>query len=379
MTTLIRRLPWLVAGLALLIGLTVFLRRPADVAVVMPERREVVELVVASGTVNAVRRTSIGTESAGIVGTLDVDEGDRVRAGQLLGRLTQGETDARLAQTRAALDAADRTLRAEQAVLAKNGQEVDRLRPLASAGQVSAAELERAEADFAVQVARVEAAVARLAEARAEVARVAPDFARRELRAPFDGLITRRHVEPGTPVGGAQGWFDIAERGGDTEIEVETDENNLGKLAAGQPVIAVSPAWPERPFGGRVRQVGPFVDSDRGVVKVRIVPDEVPDFVLPNMTVDVSIEVRRIDDALALPAGAVALQARPPYVHEVGADGRVSRRTVSVLGRNPDWVAVGDIAEGARVVASLAGVRPGTRVRATAAAQAAEVPGRPVR
>ena len=133
-------------------------------------------------------------------------------------------------------------------------------------------------------------------------------------------MITERLVEPGTPVSAAQAWFRISEMTS-TEIEVETDENNLGKLKAGQPVTIFVPAYPEQPFFGTLSQVGPFIDSERGIVRLKITPQELPDFVLPNMTVDVSIEVRRADQALALPVSAVALQASPPFVLAVGADG----------------------------------------------------------
>lgn len=366
MKLLSKRSAWIIGIVALVLVFSWYVRRPKEVVVVVPERRDVVELVVASGTVNSIRRTAVGAESSGIVASLDVDEGDRVTAGQLLGRLTAGETDARLAQTQAGLDAADKNLKAEQAVLSKVEAEVGRLRPLASKGQVSKAELDRQVADVSVQAARVAAARAGLSQARAEVRRVAPEFDRREVRAPFDGLITRRRVDPGTPVTAAQAWFEISETG-DSEIEVETDENNLGKLRVGQAVTAVSPAYPESPIRGTVKQVGPFVDSERGVVLVRITPEKLPDFVLPNMTVDVSVEVRRADGGLALPVSAVALQARPPHVMAVAEGGVVSRLPVVVEGRNPDWVAVSGIDAGQQVLRDASAARPGSRIRTVAA------------
>lgn len=372
-----RRATLALGMVAVLLAVAWFARRPPEVAVTLPVERDVVELVVASGTVNAVRRTAVGAESAGIVATLEVDEGDRVTAGQLLGRLTKGETGARLAQTEASLDAADKNLKAEQAVLAKVEQEVARLRPLADRGQVSRADLDRQLADAQVQAARVAAARAGLSEARAEVNRVAPEFDRREVRAPFDGLITRRLVDPGTPVAPAQAWFEISELGA-SEIEVETDENNIGKLREGQAVIAVSPAYPESPIRGTVRQVGPFVDSERGVVLVKITPADVPDFVLPNMTVDVSIEVRKLEGGLALPVSAVSLRAGPPHVMTVADDGTVARQTVKVTGRNPDWVAVEGIPVTQRVLREVTSVSPGGRIKPVMGSDAdSRPPGRP--
>jgi HlyD family secretion protein len=147
----------------------------------------------------------------------------------------------------------------------------------------------------------------------------------------------------------------------DTEIFVETDENNLGRLRAGQPAIAVAPAYPDEPFAAKLTRVGPNVDSDRGVVALRLVAAQLPAFVLPNMTIDVNIEVRRLDDALALPATAVITQG-PPAVMAV-VDGRVVRQPVTVLGRNPQWVAISGLAADARVLRDTSAAKEGQRVR----------------
>ena len=355
------RLVWLVIIVAA--GALFWLvRRPGPVVVTEPIRRDIVELVVASGKLQAVRETQVGAESSGIVESLAVNEGAIVRKGDLLGRLTAGDTGSRLAGARASLDVADKNVRAEQAALDKAQQELARFQLLAERKQVSTSELERAVADARVQAARTDAAKARRREAAAEVERVGPEFDRREVRAPFNGVITDRLVEPGTPVSAAQGWFRISEMAA-TEIEVETDENNLGKLKVGQPVVAFVPAYPDRPFRGTLTQVGPFVDSERGVVRLKITPQELPEFVLPNMTVDVSIEVRRADQALALPVSAVALQASPPFVLALGEGGVLERKPIRVIGRNPDWVAILDLPEGTSVVRQMAGMSPGRKIR----------------
>jgi HlyD family secretion protein len=369
------RILWVLA-IVVVIGLFWQIRRPGPAVVTEPVRRDIVELVVASGRLQAVRETQVGAESSGIVESLAVNEGAIVRKGDLLGRLTAGDTAPRLAAARASLDVEDKNVGAEEAALDKARQELARFQVLAERKQVSTAELERAEADARVQSARTEAARARSREAAAEVQRVAPEFDRREVRAPFNGVITDRLVEPGTPVSAAQGWFRISEMAA-TEIEVETDENNLGKLKVGQPVVAFVPAYPDRPFRGTLTQVGPFVDSERGVVRLKITPKELPEFVLPNMTVDVSIEVQRADQALALPVSAVALQANPPFVLAVGEGGVLERRPVKVIGRNPDWVAVAEIPEGTAVVRQLMGMSPGRKIRPVTGAAAAEGGGPP--
>jgi HlyD family secretion protein len=355
-----RRLAWGAAGLAVAAGLVFFLNRPRPVAVVQPVIRDVVEVVVASGKLRAVRQSQVGAELAGVVDTLTVREGDTVKQGQVLGRLRLGETDARLAGAQAALRAAETNLQGEESQLVNARQETRRLRELAARKLIPAKDLTDAEAAERFQVAKTESARARLQEARAELQQVLPEFGKREVRAPFDGVVIQRLVEPGQAVTTSTSWFTVAEMSL-TEIYVETDENNLGRLRVGQPAIAVAPAFPDQPFAARLTQVGPNVDSDRGVVGLRLVAEELPPFILPNMTVDVNIEVRRTSGGTALPASAVATQG-PPSVMMV-VDGRTVRQPVKVVGRNPEWVAVEGLPADATVLRVIAGAREGQRVR----------------
>lgn len=348
--------------LALVLALVARCTRPADLALVEPVAREVVEVVVASGRLRAVRQSQVGAEAAGVVEQLDVREGDRVTRGQRLGSLRPGEVPARLSQSIASREAASRTLEAEQAAGRRATQELARLKELAARNLVSTAELERAESDLAVQQARTEAARARLREAAAEIERVRPEFGRREVRAPFDGVVVQRLVEPGTSVGSSTVWFVVAEMGV-TELYVETDENNLGKLAVGQPAIAVAPAYPERPFPAKLTQIGPNVDTDRGVVGLRLAADALPDFALPNMTVDVNIEVRRTASGSALPTSAVGTGPDGSFVLRRGDDGRLVAQPVKLVGRNPEWAAVSGLPAGARVLRNVREGKAGERVR----------------
>jgi HlyD family secretion protein len=351
------------AGIATVVAvaLLVFALWPEAAVVVKPERRDVVEVVVASGKLRAVRQSIVGAEASGVVESVEVIEGDSVKAGQLMGRLRLGETDARLAGTLASLRAAQTDLRGEESQLDSSVRELQRARELAERKLVPVADLDKAQDTERVQRAKTDAARARLEAAQAEVDKIRPEFGKREVRAPFDGVVIGRAVEPGTSVSASTGWFTVAEMA-NSEIYVETDENNLGRLKVGQPAIAVAPAYPDRPFAAKLTQVGPNVDSDRGVVGLRLVAAKFPDFVLPNMTIDVNIEVQRTTNAVALPASAVSLQG-PPHVLAVGSGGRLESRNVAIIGRNPEWMAVKGIEPDTTVLREVRTGSPGKRVR----------------
>ncbi len=360
-----KRLSFAAGAILILAAITFVVLRPAGFQVVKPVSQDVVEVVVASGTLRAVRQSMVGAESSGVVESLEVIEGDRVHKGDLLGRLRLGETDARLAGGLAALRAAETTLRGEELQLDQTRRELRRARDLAARKLVPVAELDNAESVFSVQQAQTDAAVARLAEARAQVDQIRPEFGKREVRAPFNGVVLERMIEPGTSVSAATSWFTIAEMSA-TEIYVETDENNLGKLKVGQPAIAVAPAWPDQPFPAKLTQVGPNVDSERGVVGLRLTSDDLPEFALPNMTIDVNIEVKRTANALALPSSAVSLRGQPSIL--VVNKGKLERRRIEILGSNPEWVAVAGIDAGTTVLRDARGARDGQRIRALSVA-----------
>jgi multidrug efflux pump subunit AcrA (membrane-fusion protein) len=114
------------------------------------------------------------------------------------------------------------------------------------------------------------------------------------------------------------------------------------------------------------------VDSERGVVGLRLLADKLPDFILPNMTIDVNIEVKRTSNAFALPTSAILLGGQPRVL--ALAEGRLVPRPVEVIGRNPDWAAIEGLEPATQVLRVARLGRPGQRV---SPADPSGRPGRP--
>ncbi|MBI2528872.1 MAG: efflux RND transporter periplasmic adaptor subunit [Candidatus Rokubacteria bacterium] len=377
-----------------------FIRSRPLVETVHPQRREVVELVIASGRLRAVRQSALGAEVAGVVEQVLVDEGDRVRAGQPLVRLRRQDAEQRVEQARLAVATAEKELgrlragaapeeirraaaELEQAdaALEQAEREHTRARMLWERGLIARAELDRAEtgleqaraarrvAEQAGQVLRsqprpedVQVAQARLREAGAALRAAEVEAGKRAVTAPFAGLVVHRSVEPGQGVAPGTPLLTVADMSR-TELLVETDENNLARLRVGQRAIVIAPAYAAQSFAAVLRQIGPEVDSQRGVVALRLDPAALPPFARPDMTVDVNIEVARVPDALSVPATSVLERGGKSYVLTV-QDGRAALADVRVRGRNPDWAAVEGLAAEARVIVRATEVTPGQTVRA---------------
>jgi HlyD family secretion protein len=376
--------------------------RVREVVTVRPSEREVVELVIASGTLRAKRQSPIGSEVTGAVESVSVDDGDRVAAGDILIQLWAEDSKRRLEQSRQAMETAEAELAlvrrgatAEElargeAELARAAaarlqaeREYGRLRALFDDRVVAQADLDlaastRDQALAAEAAAResladlraqprpedLQLAEARLREAEAAVLVAEQDVERRTIRAPMPGLVLRRAVEPGQSVTPGGALLQLADLGV-TEIYVETDENNLDRLRVGQQATVITPAFRDQPFSASLIQIGPEVDSGRGVVGLRFTPDRLPDYARPDMTVDVSIEVARLPRALSLPATALLQRDGRWHVLTVTGD-TVREQAVRVLARGTEWIAVEGLPADAAVVLRGTEAAAGDTVRPVA-------------
>ncbi len=283
--------------------------------------------------------SAVAAQVAGRIDAIPVREGDRVRAGQLLARLDAREREAQVAQAEATLDQSRISLREAEANLAAAeptvggaGADVARARATldeaesnfdrtdqlvrgsaASAQQLDAARARLLEARAAlasltagkasvqgrVTAARAAVATARgaVAVASAAVATARVQLSEAEVRAPFDGLVVDRDLEPGewaapgTPVV-------TVEDLGRLWVRLDLEERSLADLRLGQPVEVRLQALPGRTFRAHVIEIGALGgfavnrDVKRGrpdlrTFRVRAALDDRDEALRPGMTAEV--------------------------------------------------------------------------------------------
>ncbi len=294
-------------------------------------------------------------------------EADLRRVQQLFeaGALSRAEVEkaqTALESARAAEDSAR-----AQLALAKQPARSEEIRAAQAEVQSARASLEQsvkaAQADLRLLLRKplreeVEVARARLRQAEANVQLVEERLRQRDVLAPISGIVVRRNVEPGQSVLPGASLLSIAsmER---VEILMETDESNIPRLATGQSAVVVAPAYREQPFRAVVTQVGPEIDSQRGVVTVRLRPVQIPSFLRPDMTVDVSVEVRQLKAAITVPVSAVISRSgETVYVIEKG---RVRSKPVRVLAKGEEVVAIEGLSPEDLVVKQALRVKEGQK------------------
>lgn len=290
------------------------------VQVQLVEQGELVRTLTGTATLEARRSATIVSETGGEVLSLLVEEGDTVQKGQVLARLDAERARLALAQQ----SATERRL----------AHESERHALLQSRNMVSAEAVERTRFDHDAQSAQMD--LARLQVSRSEI------------RAPFSGVITRRHIKPGQMLTTSTPAFDIADFA-ELEARLAVPEGALIDVAVGQPAELSADAFPGRNFGARVDRIAAVVDGKSGTAPVTLDIAETGTPLRPGQLVRIDITLDRIKDALLLPRAAVLTDRKATEVFVI-ENGIAHRRAVQLGASQGDQIQV------------LAGVSAGTQV-----------------
>lgn len=296
-------------------------------------RGPAVEAVYATGTVEPLHWARVEPlVSARIVEVL-VEDGDAVHKGQPLARLDDEDQRSRLAE----LEARARFLRSDLA----------RQEELARRGVSSPAARERAESELAQVTASIAGARERL------------DLY--ILKSPMEGVVLRRDAEMGDAARttSKQVLFTIG-RLTPLRVVLEVDEEDVPRVRACQTTLLTADAFPGRALEGTVERITPLGDPVDKSYRVRVaLPDDTP--LMIGMTVEANIVVRRDDDALLVPDGAV-IDGR---VFVPADDGTVQARAVTTGVRGNGRIQIRDgLPPTARIVTDPpAGLTDGAAVR----------------
>jgi multidrug resistance efflux pump len=254
----------------------------------------------------------VSPEVSGRIIKLDVLEGQRVRAGQVLGEIESVQYTADLARAQATLELARQRLlelergnrpeeikQAEaelaelQAQLPSLEADWQRSQQLRQTRSISAQDYESAESLYRAMLRRIEKLkyaltlmqlgprAERIAAARAEVEQADADLRKARwrldnclIRAPISGTILRKNAEQGNVVNPVafNGSFSLCEMAdlSNLEVELNIQERDVAKVFAGQACQVRAEAYPERVYQGVVSRLMPIADRAKGAVPVRV-------------------------------------------------------------------------------------------------------------
>jgi membrane fusion protein (multidrug efflux system) len=302
-----------------------------QVEVTAPRRGDIHRFVTLPGTLRANQQVTLHAKVAGYLKSINVDTGDKVKAGQLVAEIEMPELVAERAKHEAELHIA--TVESERMTAA------------------------RAKAPDLITPAATDTAGARLAMAQAGLAHNETLLRYSKISAPFDGVVTMRYVDPGAFVPAATASSNPTAAAIVTvmdystiRVRVPVPEIESSRIQVGQPVVVTNDSLPGRTVRGTVtRHSGALDEATRSLLVEADVPNA-DGTLRPGMYVMVKIGVERHVNALLVPAAALVREKTAGFLFTY-LDGKATRVPVKYGFMDGSNVEILEgIAEDARVI-----------------------------
>ncbi|WP_338608911.1 efflux RND transporter periplasmic adaptor subunit [Pelagibacterium nitratireducens] len=312
--------------------------------------RDLSEAIAFTGSVRPVRSADISAQVAGIANQVHVQAGDTVSEGDVLVEIDATDLNLQLRQQQSALNSTEIQLNAAR-------QTLDRVRSLAERGSTPQATLDAAISD-------VDGLEASLASLQSQVEQVETNIERTLVRAPFDGTVSRRMVEPGQVVGQGAVVMSLVDLSRLT-VDAMVPLAQTASIAAGQTASLEVHGLDGAVFEAAVERINPVAEEGTRSVVVHLGLDNRDAQLRGGMFVTGRIVTESSSDAIAVPQDAVLGSEGERYVLAV-VDGEVTRQPVSVekvwdrlgLIEISDGVAAGEVV----VALPLSGLEAGQNV-----------------
>lgn len=335
---------------------------PATVEVDTVKTGRIVETRESVGTVRAFESITVTAKVAGVIDKIGFDEGQQVKAGDVLVQLDAAERQADIDQ---AIAEASRAVALRNEIAIK----LDRAQTLSRTGAGTNAQVE----DLTAQLKSLEGSIA-----SAQAQRKAAEARLQDLtiRAPFNGRVGTRsvslgaYIAPGTRITSLDDLSRV-------RLDFAVPENLLGRLQPGQTVNAISAAYKDRIFKGKVSTIDPRVDQATRTARLTAEFENVDEALKPGMFLSVALEVSVKNDAVLVPEEAIVSEGLRHVIYPV-KDNKVERRVIVIGQRQGGKVEVvnGLNAGETIVVLGVQRVRPGADVIARPLGSSAKDPQR---
>ncbi len=324
----------IVAGILvaiLLIWFVFFHKKETPVTVVAekPTTGYIAQSVTATGKIEPVDTVTVGTQVSGIIQFLYVDFNSKVKKGELLAQLDKSLLQATLDQYKGSLLTAQ-----SQLLFAKNNFERQQI--LFKTDAIS-------KADYDTALNTYDAAKAGVKSAEAQVRSAQKNLSYADIYSPIDGVILNRNVSIGQTVAASFSTptlFIIAKDITKMEVEANVDEADIGDVKAGNRASFTVDAFINDEFGGKVTEVRLHPSVSANVVTYTTIINAPNDDqkLKPGMTANIVIYTKEVNNAMLIPAKALAFTPDSSLMKDYKIVGRVSHKKMhkgNAAGGNP--------------------------------------------
>lgn len=281
---------WIVAGVVVVAVMVAMSgKKPVSVKVVhvKPGELRVIVNATTTSTIKSETEVTLSAQRTGRVVALPVKEGDVVRRNALIARLDLTEeavqSESVLGQSKATFDEA--------------GKNLQRMEDLFAKGMVAQQDLDAVRRAYEVAKSQYEAA--------REDVQVKKDYS--AIRAPFDGVVSKKYTEVGELLIPGKQIVTIVNPGR-IYVLATIDEVDVGRLKLGQPVAITVDAFPGEKFEGTIRRVSPIVSGGKletRTADVWIYFNKKDPRMKPGMSADIEILITTLQHVLSVPSQAI--------------------------------------------------------------------------
>lgn len=312
-----RSIVWLIVSIIALFVAVYWLKfKPVPVMAHTVANGDLRGEVMGTGTLEARVKTTISPRIQERLAEVYVDQGDTVKAGQLLARLDNAELQQQVAVARASHETSRASIERissdeerAQAVLQQARLQQKRVEELVSSKSASQEELDKARESLSIAEADLKRSRSSITEARKQMLSAEKNLRLREeqlafteLRSPYDGLVVRRDRDPGAIVVPGSSIFEMISTN-EIWISAWVDETAMAPLAVGQPARVVFRAEPEHNYPGEVARLGNEADRETREVIVDVRVRQLPRNWAVGQRAEVFIETDRKANVVTIPQG----------------------------------------------------------------------------
>jgi len=330
----------------------------------------------ASGYVTARRAATVSSKVTGKVIEVLIEEGMKVKEGQILARLDDVNAKASLQLAQAQVESSKSALAETRARLTQAELELRRVTDLVKSSIAPQANLDVAEAEAKALAARLDQQQSQVTVAERELALWQQQLEDTIIRAPFSGIVTSKDAQPGEMISPVSAGGGFTRTGICTivdmeslEIEIDVSESYINRVQSGQPVEATLDAYASWKIPCKVIAIIPTADRQKSTVKVRVGFDKLDSRILPEMAVKVAFRETAggnttVNQTVTVPKSALQQQDGRDVVWVV-QNGHAERRAVTVsLTMGEETQLSAGVAAGEKVVAKVpSGLTAGAKVK----------------
>jgi membrane fusion protein (multidrug efflux system) len=267
-----------------------------------------------TGSLMPFTEATVKAKVAGELVAVTVREGENVRQGQVLAKIDLTEVQAKVA-------AREADVAATNAQLVWADKNRSQQKALLDKAFISQSAFDNIQSNYDVAVAKQRAAEADLVVARKSQGDAV-------LVAPFSGIVSQRHAQPGERIPLDAKVVSIVDLSR-LELEASVPPAAIGQVKVGQTMNFRVEGFGERDFAGRIERINPSATAGSRSISVYAVIDNADGLLRGGMFAQGALTLSRVDNALAVPASAVREEIGQTFVYAI-EDGLVKRKNVKV-------------------------------------------------